>query len=175
VRPDPDRVRLAAEALARARADAWARGERPLAAAGTRQSSDLYSERTQPTVENPFSPSWSARPRREDPQPLSAALGSLLSARGWRQQAAIGAVFDGWPEVVGPQLAAHTRPESFDDGQLVVIADSDAWAAQVRLLAPQVLRRLAEELGTGTVRRIRVHGPAAARPSGRLRSRRHSP
>ena len=27
--PDPERARLAAEALARARADAWARGERP--------------------------------------------------------------------------------------------------------------------------------------------------
>src|ERR1700761_8687300 len=29
MRPDPERARLAAEALARARADAWARGERP--------------------------------------------------------------------------------------------------------------------------------------------------
>jgi predicted nucleic acid-binding Zn ribbon protein len=117
----------------------------------------------------------SARPRREDPQPFSAALGGLLSARGWRQQAALGTVFGGWPEIVGAQLAAHTRPESFDNGQLVVIADSDAWAAQVRLLAPQLLKRLAEELGAGTVRRLRVRGPAAARPSGRLRSRRHSP
>jgi predicted nucleic acid-binding Zn ribbon protein len=160
VRPDPDRVRLAAEALARARADAWARGERPLAAAGTRQSSDLYSERTQPTVENPFSPSWSARPRREDPQPLTAALGGLLSARGWRQQAAMGAVFGNWPEIVGREVAAHTRPESFGDGELTVTADSDAWATQVRYLAPKVLARLAEELGAGTVRHLRVHGPS---------------
>ena len=29
MRPEPDRARLAAEALARARADAWARGDRP--------------------------------------------------------------------------------------------------------------------------------------------------
>ena len=35
MRPDPERARLAAEALARARADAWARGERP--GAGPRQ------------------------------------------------------------------------------------------------------------------------------------------
>ena len=160
MRPDPDRVRLAAEALARARADAWARGERPQAAAGTRRSSDLYSERTQPTVENPFSPSWSARPRREDPQPLTAALGGLLSARGWRQQAAMGAVFGNWPEIVGREVAAHTRPESFDDGELTVTADSDAWATQVRYLAPKVLARLAEELGAGTVRHLRVHGPS---------------
>jgi predicted nucleic acid-binding Zn ribbon protein len=170
VRPDPDRVRLAAEALARARADAWARGDRPQGGYGGAGSPPVRGgspggrppglAETVPTPDAPFAPSWLARPRREDPQPLSAALGGLLSARGWRQQAAIGAVFGGWPEIVGPQLAAHTRPESFDDGQLVVIADSDAWAAQVRLLAPQVLRRLAEELGAGTIRRIRVHGPS---------------
>ena len=39
-------------------------------------------------------------------------------------------------------------------------ADSTAWATQVRLMAPQLLKRLAEELGHGTVRHIRVNGPA---------------
>ena len=112
------------------------------------------------TVGAPLSASWSMRPHREDPQPLTAALGGLLSARGWRQQAAMGAVFGNWPEIVGREVAAHTRPESFDDGELTVTADSDAWATQVRYLAPKVLARLAEELGTGTVRHLRVHGPS---------------
>lgn len=160
MRPDPERVRLATEALARARADAWARGERPQSAAGSTRSSPDSSERTGPAPGAPLPPTWSARPRRDDPQPLTAAVSGLLSARGWRQRAAIGAVFGNWPEIVGPQLAAHTRPESFDEGELTVLADSDAWAAQVRLLSPQVLCRLAEELGAGTVRRIRVHGPS---------------
>src|SRR5215471_15793935 len=102
----------------------------------------------------------SMRRHREDPQPLAAAVGGLLSARGWRQQAAMGAVFGNWPEIVGREVAAHTRPESFDDGELTVTADSDAWATQVRYLAPKVLARLAEELGAGTVRHIRVHGPS---------------
>lgn len=149
--PDPERVRLATEALARARADAWARGERP-------QS----PERTRLTVEPPLSAEWSARPRRDDPQPLNAAVGGLLSARGWRDRAAVGTVFGTWPEIVGPQVAAHTRPESFDDGVLTVQADSDTWATQVRLLSPQLLKRLAEE-GAGTVTRIRVHGPSRRR------------
>src|SRR6516225_3004564 len=172
MRPDPDRVRLAAEALARARADAWARGERPSAAAGSRQSSSGSSERTGLTPDAPFASSWLARPRREDPQPLTAALGGLLSARGWRQQAAMGAVFGNWPEIVGREVAAHTRPESFDDGELTVTADSDAWAAQARYHAPKDLPRLAEELGAGTVRRIRVHGPSrssAGRSGGKAR------
>jgi predicted nucleic acid-binding Zn ribbon protein len=108
---------------------------------------------------------------RDDPQALNAAFGGLLSARGWRQRAAVGAVFGGWADIVGPQVAAHTRPDSFDEGELVVIADSDAWAAQVKLLAPQLLRRLAEELGAGTVRRVRVRGQAGRPRRGGLRVR----
>ena len=170
MRPDPDRVRLAAEALARARADAWARGERPQGGYGGAGSPPMRGgisggrppglAETGPTVEAPLSASWSMRPHRDDPQPLAAALGGLLSARGWRQQAAMGAVFGNWPEIVGREVAAHTRPESFDDGELTVTADSDAWATQVRYLAPKVLARLAEELGAGTVRHLRVHGPS---------------
>ena len=175
--PDPERARLAAESLARARADAWARGERPGGFAGPRQSQGQNPnhgdpERTGPALSGTQSPAWSARPRRDDPQPLNAAVGGLLSARGWRQQAAVGAVFSGWTGIVGPQLAAHTKPEAFSEGELVVVADSDAWAAQIRLMAPQLLKRLAEELGHGTVRRIRVRGPAGQnRRSGRLRAR----
>jgi predicted nucleic acid-binding Zn ribbon protein len=160
--PDPERVRLATEALARARADAWARGDRP------RHPSSTDPERTRPTADAPLSPEWSARPRREDPQPLTAALGGLLSARGWRDRAAVGTVFGNWPEIVGPQLAAHTTPESFEGGELTVLADSDAWATQLRLLAPQVLKRLAEE-GAAPVTRLRVHGPSRARSGSRRR------
>ena len=161
---DPDRVRLAAEALARARADAWARGDRPTAAPRRTGNSPDYPERLGPSspAQAPMSgltTGTGSRPRRDDPQPLTAAVGGLLSARGWRQRAAVGAVFGRWAEVVGPDLAAHTRPEAFEDGELVVIADSAAWATQVRLLAPQLLRRLSAELGAGTVRRVRVQGP----------------
>jgi predicted nucleic acid-binding Zn ribbon protein len=73
---------------------------------------------------------------------------------------------------VGPQLALHTKPEAFDSGELTVSADSPAWATQVRLMAPQVLKRLAEELGHGTVRHIKVNGPSGPpRRGGRLRVR----
>jgi predicted nucleic acid-binding Zn ribbon protein len=171
MRPDPERARLAAEALARARADAWARGDRP----GTpqRQQSPIQdSEREGLTPPAAPSSSWSARPRRDDPQPLTAAVGGLLSARGWREKAAVGAVFGHWQDIVGPQLALHTRPETFDSGELTVSADSPAWATQVRLMAPQLLKRLAEELGHGTVRHIRVNGPSGPpRRAGRLRVR----
>jgi len=158
--PDPDRIRLATEALARARADAWSRGDRPRATAGPRHSPGNDPERTQLTPETALSPDWEGRPRREDPQPLNSAFGGLLSARGWRDRAAIGSIFGKWPGIVGPNVAAHAKPESFDDGELTVVADSDAWATQLRLLAPQLLQRLAAE-GAGAVTRIKVRGPSS--------------
>jgi predicted nucleic acid-binding Zn ribbon protein len=169
---DPERARLAAEALARARADAWARGERPGATPRRQPNPRESPERTGLDPASPASSSWLARPRRDDPQPLTAAVGGLMSARGWRERAAVGAVFGHWSDIVGPQLALHTKPESFEAGELTVSADSPAWATQVRLMAPQLLKRLAEELGHGTVRHIQVKGPAGPpRTPGRLRVR----
>ena len=170
MRPDPERARLAAEALARARADAWARGDRP-GTSPRQHDQPRDSERDGVTPPAPPSSSWSARPRRDDPQALTAAFGGLLSARGWREKAAVGAVFGHWADIVGPQLALHTKPDSFDAGELTVSADSPAWATQVRLMAPQLLKRLAEELGHNTVRHIRVNGPSGPPRRGRLRVR----
>lgn len=162
--PDPERARLAAEALARARADAWARGDRP--------GSPLRPTATGGPATDSTAPAWAPRPRRDDPQPLTAAFGGLLSARNWREKAAVGAVFGHWADIVGHDLARHTKPEHFEAGELTVSADSDGWATNVRLMAPQLLKRLAEELGHGTVRRIRVKGPAGPpRTPGRLRVR----
>src|SRR5580692_5859513 len=171
MRPDPERARLAAEALARARADAWARGERP-GAVPRQQAPQGDAERGGVSPGSASAASWSPRPRRDDPQPLTAAVGGLLSARGWREKAAVGAVFGHWADIVGPQLAQHSKPESFDSGELTVSADSPAWATQLRLMAPQLLKRLAEELGHNTVRHIRVNGPSGPpRRGGRLRVR----
>jgi len=101
---------------------------------------------------------------------LTAALGGLLSARGWRERAAVGVVFGDWARIVGADFAAHTRPESFADGALTICADSDVWATQVRLFAPQLVKRLAEELGHGVVRRIKVRGQSGpAKPGLRAR------
>jgi predicted nucleic acid-binding Zn ribbon protein len=99
------------------------------------------------------------RIRRDDPQPLGTAIGGLLDSEGWNLAAATGSVFGRWAQIVGPELAGHTQPESLRDGELTVQADSTAWATQLRLLAAQLVRRLNAELGAGTVLRVKVRGP----------------
>ena len=127
--------------------------------------------RGQAAVPGARRPRRGGRTRREDPQPLATALDGLLGDQGWRMAAAVGSVFGRWDQLVGPDVAAHTKPERFNDGELVVIADSAAWATQVRLLTSAVLRRLNEELGHGTVTRVVVRGPAPPRRMGPLRVR----
>ncbi|WP_449060339.1 DciA family protein [Planomonospora algeriensis] len=140
---------LAREKLAQAKADAAKRGQLPREprrkAAGPRRASG-------------------------DPQLFGQAISDLLADRGWKEPVAVGGVFGRWHEIVGPEVAAHTTPTSFADGEVVVVAESTVWASAVRLLAGQVVRRLNEELGDGTVRRINVQGPQNGPPrSGRLR------
>lgn len=152
---DRDRARLAREALARAKADALARGVRPA------RPQNNGPERAGPADSTPPGRPR-RRPRRDDPEPLNAAIGGLMDARGWREAAAVGSVFGRWAQIVGPDLAAHTHPDSLADRELTVTADSTAWATQVRLLAAQLVRRLNTELGDGSVQRVRVRGPASA-------------
>jgi predicted nucleic acid-binding Zn ribbon protein len=175
-----DRVRLAAEALAAAKADARARGDLPAGLRVRLGSGISTNQAERPGViavghadpspgRTEGSGAARGRPRRDDPQRLGQAIGGLLDQHGWQQRAAIGSVFGRWAEIVGLDLAAHTRPDSFADGELAVTADSTAWATQVRLLAPQLIRRLAAELGDGTVRRVKVRGPQAPRQRGAWR------
>lgn len=127
---------MAREKLAQAKADAAKRGQLP---------------RREPRRK-------AAGPRRDtgDPQLFGRAISELLAARGWERSAAVGAVFGRWIDIVGPDLAAHTKPESFEDGEVLVVADSTAWATQVRLLARTLVRRLNEELGDNTVTKVKV-------------------
>lgn len=95
-----------------------------------------------------------------DPQLIGPLVDALVDQRGWEVPVAVGGVESRWPAVVGPELAAHCQPESYDDGLLTVRADSTAWATQLRLLAPTLVARLNADLGDGTVTRVTVLGPA---------------
>jgi len=152
----PDGLDLARSA---ARAAAATPGAKP------RKTSSTFRRRT-------FTKSSGARPDDRDPQLLEQAMGRLIANHGWELDLKVQGVFGRWAELVGDEVAAHCTPESFDDGRLVVRTDSTAWATQLKLLAPTVVRRLNEELGHGTVTLIEVLGPHLPTwTKGRLSSR----
>ncbi|HEX2321077.1 MAG TPA: DciA family protein [Streptosporangiaceae bacterium] len=149
------RLTLAAEALAQAKADAEARGVRPAAPA-----QGDFAQRGRGAA-SPSAGLQSRRHRRDDPAPLSSAIDGLVAETGWELAVATGSVFGRWAQIVGPDLAAHTSPDGLVDGELTVVADSTAWATQLRLLAAELVRKLNAELGDGSVRRVNVRGPGA--------------
>jgi predicted nucleic acid-binding Zn ribbon protein len=100
-----------------------------------------------------------SHPDERDPQLLESTLSRLVGDHGWELDLRVHGVFGRWAELVGDEVAAHCAPESFADGKLVVRTDSTAWATQLTLLAPTVVRRLNEQLGHGTVAVIDVVGP----------------
>lgn len=144
-------------ALNRARAAARSRGLFPAHRASPGQTASRRLARARIAGERRSG----AGPDARDPQPVAGAIDRLVVERGWETPVAVGGVLGRWDQVVGADVAAHCAAESFDGGVLVVRTDSTAWATQVRLLAPTVLRRLAEELGEGVVERLVVRGPAA--------------
>ena len=103
-----------------------------------------------------------ARADGRDPMALGAAINRLLTERGWETPAAVGGVMGRWPQIVGEDLANHCVPEKYDEDErvLIVRCDSTAWATNLRLLAPQLVARLNEDLGHGTVRFLKVNGPS---------------
>jgi len=113
-----------------------------------------------------------AHPDDRDPQLLGAMVDKLVGDQGWELELRVRGVFARWPELVGEEVGAHSTPETFTDGKLVVRTDSTAWATQLKLLIPAVLRRLNEDLGEGTVTVLEVLGPhGPSWKKGRLTSR----
>ena len=105
-----------------------------------------------------------------DPKLLGEAIQEFLTSSGLDTRTQVAQVLTNWADLVGQEVADHVRPERFEDGKLILRADSTAWATQMRLLQATVLRRLTEQLGEGVVESIQVLGPDG--PSWRFGSRR---
>lgn len=98
-------------------------------------------------------------PDDRDPKAFGALVRDMVADRGWDGTVASAAVVGRWDTLVGREIAARCRPTSLLDGELVLTAESTAWATQIRLLVPTLLGRITDEFGAGVVRQIRVHGP----------------
>jgi predicted nucleic acid-binding Zn ribbon protein len=95
-----------------------------------------------------------------DPMLFGAAIARLVAERGWESTTSAARVMGEWDLLVGAEIAEHCRPASLLEGELVVVAESSAWATQLRLLAPALVRRLNGQVGDGVVTKVVVRGPA---------------
>jgi predicted nucleic acid-binding Zn ribbon protein len=68
----------------------------------------------------------------------------------------IARLFSDWESIVGDAVARRCRPVSLREGLLKVRANSTAWAAELRYLTPELVRRVNQEMGEPLVAEVRV-------------------
>ncbi|HUF36191.1 MAG TPA: DUF721 domain-containing protein [Gemmatimonadales bacterium] len=101
---------------------------------------------------------------RKPPAPIADALASYLRQSGFARRLQQAGVIEAWPELVGPQIAAVTTPESVTpDGVLRVRVTTAAWATELGLMTPKILARV-NAGRTGRVKEIRWVPVSSDRP-----------
>ncbi len=85
-------------------------------------------------------------------------------------------VWSVWEEIVGKQIAAHTRPGFYLGDCLFVIVDHSAWMHQLIFLKEPILAKINAEIGPDSLSEIRFRlGPVPPPPRPRLMSFRKIP
>lgn len=109
----------------------------------------------------------SARTDDRDPQRVDDVLRRWVRDQGVEAEIGAGGLAALWEEIVGPEMADHVVPDGVtetDSGrELLLRAESTAWATQVRVLIPGIQQRITATLGAGIVDCIKVVGPAPPR------------
>ncbi len=92
--------------------------------------------------------------KKEGPQPISRLIEGALRQYGLHERLTERSVLMKWPEIVGQDIAAHSRAVDLVGGVLVLEADHGAWRQELTLLMPMILTKYNEMCGAGTVKEI---------------------
>ena len=90
------------------------------------------------------------------PASVGEALGAFVRRMGWEERLRGSDALSRWESIVGPELAARCEPVRVAGGTLVIRAENQVWATQLRYLAPQLGANVDRVLGAGTVHQVRI-------------------
>ncbi|MEX2504559.1 MAG: DUF721 domain-containing protein [Egicoccus sp.] len=101
--------------------------------------------------------------RVSPPTPIGDSLQRFVERRGWDERLRGASAWSRWPEIVGEELAGRCEPVRLAGGTLVIRAESQVWATQLRYLTAQLLDNARAVLGD-EVRELRLTvGPLEGR------------
>lgn len=100
--------------------------------------------------------------RRRAPRHAGLAVAALAAAL--EPASELARVQRVWEEVAGEAIAAHCSPVSVRGGVLRVACDEAVWAAELELLAPDLLPALAGRDGIATVTSMRCSADRSRDP-----------
>ena len=103
--------------------------------------------------------------RRDELVPLKDAVERVGRELGMPAPDVAATIVARWRDIVGPAIAEHAEVRSVRDGECTIAVDGPAWATQVRYGSSDLVARVNECCGEGSVTSIRVvvSGPRKTR------------
>jgi len=117
------------------------------------------------------------RPRLKQAARASELVDKMLKGLGLDERLQQYRALIIWEKVVGPQIAARTRPVRIREGILEINVDQPTWMQQLQLMKPKILVQLNAELGKTPIKdlflkrgkvNVRFDKPVEAPPAWRL-------
>lgn len=102
-----------------------------------------------------FRPGGGGSRRKGRFESVGKLVGQVLGDLGLDGVALAHRIGTQWPEIVGPQIAAHCRPLGIRGGVLELQVDSPVWSQQLQLRKTDLLAKLAEHFGNEAPRELR--------------------
>ena len=88
--------------------------------------------------------------------PLAALVADALKNMKLDAHAQVSQIAAAWPGIVGPQLAANTKPAHIENKLLTVFVSHPMWLMELRgAPAAEILGRLQEKFGKTVIQNIR--------------------
>ena len=92
----------------------------------------------------------------EELRPIGTGLERLLRDMGMPRLMDIARLAEEWPEASGEPFASLSRPASYRGGELVLEVEDGAAASLLKYRIGDLVKRLAERFGPGTVTAVRL-------------------
>ena len=99
------------------------------------------------------------RVTRDEPTSIAENLTELVAKKDWQSGLAEGNLFLQWPTIVGEKIAEYSQPLTLLDGCLTIQGSTTAWATQLRLLAPDLLKTIQQSTPGALVEELKIIAP----------------
>lgn len=83
------------------------------------------------------------------PSTIGDLIRGRLASLGLTRKVKEAGVSATWPELVGPEIAAHTRVIKLDQGKLFVSVDEPAWRQELTYQKQMIREKINATLGDG--------------------------
>jgi predicted nucleic acid-binding Zn ribbon protein len=89
------------------------------------------------------------------PRKLGEVIAAWLSSSGLEKGLGRGHLLDEWESLVGPRIAAVSRPIDVRGETLLLEVEDPAWRSELSMMQERLLEAISERQGLPRIRRIR--------------------